>query len=224
MTPRADSAAAYLQGRDRMVALLRGASPEQLAAQVPACPDWSVKDLAAHVVGLAVDVAAGRVEGAGSDAWTAAQVEPRRGATVDELLDEWLAVALDEALLQVDEMQAAQVVFDLTTHEHDLRGALQAPGERDSRGVEVGWDWATTVLGMLRDGYGEGAVVLTTPQGTTTCGTAAPSSGVTADRFELFRAMTGRRSTAQVAAWEWTGEPAVERLCLLPARATDLVE
>jgi hypothetical protein len=36
--------------------------------------------------------------------------------------------------------------------------------------------------------------------------------------------MTGRRSAAQVAAWEWTGEPAVERLCLLPARATALTE
>jgi hypothetical protein len=47
---------------------------------------------------------------------------------------------------------------------------------------------------------------------------------VTAERFELFRAMTGRRSAEQVAAWPWTGEPAVERLCLLPARTTPLAE
>lgn len=224
MTPHADSAAAYQQVRERMTALLREASPEQLARQVPACPDWTVKDLTAHVVGLAVDVAAGRVEGAGSDPWTAAQVEPRRGASLEELLAEWDAVPLEPALLAVDAMQAAQVVFDLTTHEHDLRGALERPGARDSEGIEVGWTWATTVLGMLRDGYGEGAVVLTTPDGKTVCGSAEPTSGVSADRFELFRAMTGRRSAEQVAAWEWTGEPAVERLCLLPARATALVE
>ncbi len=224
MTPQAESAAVYEQVRERMTALLREAPPEALGRQVPACPAWTVKDLTAHVVGLAVDVAAGRVEGAGSDPWTAAQVEARTEAALDELLAEWDAVPLQQALLGVDEMQAAQVVFDLTTHEHDLRGALGQPGARDSRGVEVGWQWATTVLGMLRDGYGEGAVVLRTPAGETTCGSADETSGVRADRFELFRAMTGRRSSAQVAAWEWTGEPAVERLCLLPARATALVE
>ena len=224
MTSHADSAVAYAEVRERMTALLRGASPEQLARQVPACPDWSVKDLAAHVVGVAVDVAAGRVEGAGSDPWTAAQVEARKEAPLEDLLAEWQGVAVESALQAVDEMQAAQVVFDVATHEHDLRGALELPGARDSRGVDVGWTWATTVLGMLRDGYGEGAVVLTTADGSTTCGSAEPTSGVTADRFALFRAMTGRRSAEQVAAWDWTGEPAVERLCLLPARPTPLVE
>lgn len=224
MTPNADSVAAYAQVQERMTTLLRDASPEQLSRTVPACPDWTVKDLAAHVVGVAVDVAAGRIEGAGSDPWTAAQVAARAQASVDELLAEWRAAPLAPALLEVDAMQAAQVVFDLTTHEHDLRGALELPGERDSDGVEVGWTWATTVLGMLRDGYGEGAVVLTTPHGEKTCGAADPTSGVTADRFELFRAMTGRRSAEQVASWDWTGEPAVERLCLLPARTTALVE
>lgn len=224
MTPNADSAAAYEQVRERMTALLRQADPEQLSRQVPACPDWTVHDLLAHVAGLAVDVAAGRIEGAGSDPWTAAQVTARRSASRDELLAEWSAVPMTATLLGMDAMQAAQVVFDVTTHEHDLRGALGLPGERDSGGIEVGWTWATTVLGMLRDGYGEGAVVLSTPDGSTTCGASAPTSGVTADRFELFRAMTGRRSSEQVASWEWTGEPAVERLCLLPARATPLVE
>ncbi|MBW3551174.1 MAG: hypothetical protein KY442_10285, partial [Proteobacteria bacterium] len=61
----------------------------------------------------------------------------RRGHDVDALLAEWEATApaLREALLAMDAMPAAQVVFDLTTHEHDLRGALQVPGERDTAGV-----------------------------------------------------------------------------------------
>lgn len=224
MTPNSDSATAYDAVRTRMTALLQQADPEQLARQVPACPEWTVHDLLAHVTGVAVDVSAGRIEGAGSDPWTAAQVEARKDATRDDLLAEWEAAPIGAALLEADTMQAAQVVFDLTTHEHDLRGALELPGERDSEGVDVGWTWATTVLGMLRDGYGEGAVVLTTAEGETTCGAAAPTSGVSADRFELFRAMTGRRSAEQVAAWDWTGEPAVERVCLLPARTTALAE
>lgn len=227
MTPHEDSVRAYTAARQRMTALVRDAAPEHLQRAVPACPDWDVRQLLAHAVGVAADVAAGRIEGAGSDRWTAAQVAARQDADVAALLAEWeqLAPALAEALRATEAMQAAQVVFDLSTHEHDLRGALGRPGARDSDGVEVGWTWATTVLGMLRDGYGEGALVLTTPDGTaTTCGAGAPTSGVTADRFELFRAMTGRRSAAQVAGWAWTGEPAVERLCLLPARATPLVE
>ena len=227
MTPNEDSARAYDAVQARMTALVRQATPEQQALQVPACPEWDVRELLAHAVGVAVDVAAGRVEGAGSDPWTAAQVEARREHDVETLLAEWadVAPALRQALLAMDAMPAAQVVFDLSTHEHDLRGALQLPGERDSEGVAVGWTWATTVLGQLRDGYGEGALVLTTPDGTaTTCGSADPTSGVTAERFELFRAMTGRRSADQVASWKWTGEPAVDRLCLLPARQTPLVE
>lgn len=225
MIPNPDSASAYAAVQERMTGLVRQATPEQLAGQVPACPDWSVQDLLAHVVGVAVDVAAGRVEGAGSDPWTAEQVRARKDSTVDDLLSEWAAAPLTDTLLAVDAMQAAQVVFDLTTHEHDLRGALLLPGERASEGVDVGWDWATTVLSQLRDGYGEGALVLTTQDGTrTTCGSAPADSGVTADRFELFRAMTGRRSAEQVAAWQWEGERAVERLCLLPARPAPLHE
>ena len=226
MTPCADSVAAYDAVQARMTSLLQAAGPDDLVREVPACPDWSVRDLLAHAVGVAADVAAGRIDGAGSDPWTAAQVAARQDSDRDALLAEWASTvpALREALLGMDPMQAAQVVFDLTTHEHDLRGALGVPGERDSDGVEIGWLWATTVLGQLRDGYGEGALVLTTEAGATTCGSAPPSSGVTADRFELWRAMTGRRSAEQVASWAWTGEPAVERLCLLPARATPLVE
>lgn len=227
MTPQQDSARAYEAVQSRMTQLLRQATPEQLARQVPACPDWDVRTLLSHAVGVASDVVAGRLERAGSDPWTAAQVEARREADLEALLAEWAttAPALREALLAMEAMPAAQVVFDLATHEHDLRGALERPGERDSEGVDVGWTWATTVLGQLRDGYGEGALVLTTLDGASTpCGSAAPTSGVTADRFELWRAMTGRRSAEQVAAWDWTGEPAVERLCLLPARPTPLLE
>lgn len=225
MTTPEDSATAYVAVRERMTELMRQTSSEELARQVPACPDWSVHDLLAHAVGVAVDVAAGRLKGAGSDPWTAAQVSARKDCTVSDLLAEWEQAPVTDALLTMDAMPAAQVVFDLATHEHDLRGALQLPGERASEGVDVGWEWATTVLGQLRDGYGEGGLVLTTSDGTrTTCGSAPVDSGVTADRFELFRAMTGRRSAEQVAAWQWEGEPAVERLCLLPARSTPLQE
>lgn len=227
MTTNKDSVAAYEGVQARMTALLREAAPDQLALQVPACPEWQVRELLAHAVGVAVDVSAGRIEGAGSDPWTAAQVTARTGDGLEALLAEWAAAApaLGETLLTMDPVQAGQVVFDATTHEHDLRGALSRPGARDSDGVDIGWQWATTVLGQLRDGYGAGALRLTTTDGASvTCGASPQTSAVTADRFELWRAMTGRRSAEQVRSWDWEGEPAVEHLCLLPPRATPLAE
>jgi uncharacterized protein (TIGR03083 family) len=226
VTTNQQSIDAYRGVQQRMTALLQDAGEGVADAMVPATPEWRVRDLVAHVVGVADDVVAGRLEGAGSDPWTAVQVEQRRGRTIEELLEEWQAVTpgFESALLATDPVQAAQAVFDVTTHEHDLRGALQAPGARDSDGVEVGWGWATAIVAQLRDGYGSGAIRLVTDKGEDVLGTGEPTAAVRADRFELWRAMTGRRSPEQVRAWDWEGEPAIEAVCLLPARSTPLVE
>jgi len=45
------------------------------AIPVPACPGWSVTDLAAHVYGVPRDVADGNVAEDGTPGWTGAQVE-----------------------------------------------------------------------------------------------------------------------------------------------------
>jgi len=226
VTTNQQSVDAYRGVRERMTELLRAMDGTQTEAVVPAAPDWSVRDLVSHVVGVTADVAAGRLEGAGSDPWTAVQVEARRGRSIDELVAEWedTTPAFEAALLAADPVQAAQAVFDATTHEHDLRGALDRPGARDSDGVDVGWGWATAIVAQLRDGYGTGAIRLTTEDGASVFGSGEPTAAVSADRFELWRAMTGRRSHDQVRAWAWDGEPAVEAVCLLPARKTPLVE
>ncbi len=226
MTTNQQSVEAYRGVQQRMTALLQDVDETAADAVVPATPDWRVRDLVAHVVGVADDVVAGRLEGAGSDPWTAVQVEQRRGRTIDELLAEWQAVTprFESALLAIDPVQAAQAVFDVTTHEHDLRGALGAPGARDSDGVEVGWSWATAIVAQLRDGYGSGAIRLVTEHGEDVLGAGEPTAAVRAERFELWRAMTGRRSHEQVREWAWDGEPAIEAVCLLPARSTPLAE
>lgn len=226
MTTNQQSIDAYSGVRGRMTDLLRAMDDRQADTIVPATPDWRVLDMLAHVVGVTADFVVGRLEGAGSDPWTAVQVEARRGRTVEELLDEWeeIAPAFDGALLAADPVHAAQAVFDAATHEHDLRGALDRPGARDSDGVDVGWAWATAIVAQLRDGYGTGAIRLTTEEGAAVFGSGEPTAAVSADRFELWRAMTGRRSHDQVRAWAWDGEPAVEAVCLLPARETPLVE
>ncbi|MGA1565876.1 MAG: maleylpyruvate isomerase N-terminal domain-containing protein [Ilumatobacteraceae bacterium] len=65
---------AYSATRERIVHLLRTASTDDANRQVPACPEWTVADLAAHIAGLAEDIIAGRVEGAGTDPWNLMRV------------------------------------------------------------------------------------------------------------------------------------------------------
>jgi len=57
-------------------------------------------------------------------------------------------------------------------------------------------------------------------------GTGTRHVGVRADRYELVRTMTGRRSDGQIRAFDWDGEPMPELLVLpiFTPRATPLVE
>ncbi len=211
---------------ERIVALVEDLDDDAAGVMAPATPDWRVRDLVAHVVGITGDVIAGNLEGAGSDPWTAAQVLARHDRPLGELLAEWESnwEPFSTAMDALDPFRAAQSVFDVTTHEHDIRGALDQAGARDSDGLLVGWAWATGVVGQLRDGYGAGALLIETEHGDTTAGTGDVTGSVRAERFDLWRAMTGRRSVEQVEAFAWEGEPASQHLCLLPARATPLVE
>lgn len=226
MTTSSDHIDAYRSVQDRITTLVQGLDEDAVTTVAPATPEWQVRDLVAHVVGITADVIAGNIEDAGSDPWTAVQVDRRRDRTLAELLAEWEAnwPGFAEEMDAFEPVRSAQVVFDVTTHEHDLRGALHQPGERDSAAVDIGWTWATTVVGQMRDGFGAGALEIRTESGEVVVGEGEPTASVQADRFDLWRATTGRRSSDQVRAFAWQGEPAIDHLCLLPPRMTDLIE
>jgi hypothetical protein len=60
-----------------------------------------------------------------------------------------------------------------------------------------------------------------------TTGDGDPGATVSAPEFELFRAMSGRRSRAQVAAFEWQGDsgPYLDVLCVFgPLPDNDVVD
>src|ERR1044071_4845103 len=80
--------AIYEETRARIVDLVASAGHEGAATPGPACPEWSVRDVLAHVTGLYGDIMSGSLAGAATSEWTAAQVEARRGMTLQELLDE----------------------------------------------------------------------------------------------------------------------------------------
>ena len=111
---------------------------------------------------------------------------------------------------------SGQLIADAVTHEHDLRHALGRPGARDSDALTIGVTWVVGVLGGLYDGAGEPALRVESESIAMTAGTGAVGATVRASTFELGRAIVGRRTIAEVAAYEWAPTAFPERLLVLP--------
>lgn len=223
MTDRPALGPLYRQTRLHTTALVAG-DPDPAVGElpVPATPAWTVHDVLAHLVGIAVG-AAGPVPADGpNEEWTARQVEWGRSLSLPQLVDTWREQApAFEAV--VDRPQA---VIDAVTHEYDLRGALQQPGDRDDETML----WASRLLRrglalpaplILRTGDGDTQVRVTDD---------APTTGepvvLSTTEFEFFRWRMGRRSRAQLAAMDWSGDPApfLDHLCVFGPSPVDIVE
>jgi uncharacterized protein (TIGR03083 family) len=233
-----DLAAAYRDTYEHLVEIARGLDDDGLSAMVPASPAWTVKDVIGHLTGVAGDASHGRdfadlslldawrdpEQAARRDALTAAQVEERQSLTLADVLDEWAGLVPDlvEMLGGTRPFPVplpfldAIVVVDLATHSQDVRGAVDRPGDRESAGVGValagyvaGLDLRLRTVGLpgLRLRYGPKERV---------AGRGEPAATLAADRYELYRALAGRRSTDQIGAMEWTGDPE-PYLPLIPA-------
>jgi uncharacterized protein (TIGR03083 family) len=207
-------ARAYAALRERTIVLVRGADPASFDKPAPATPIWRTRDVLAHMVGVTDDVVNGRLEGVATDAWTQKQVDARVDTPVDELLDEWSATseAFDALLTAVPEEIAGQALFDAVTHEHDLRNALDAPRVPDSDAVALAWEWIVAT----RTRAGLPAIRFVTEAGEVVAGTGDPHVRVEASRFELLRAVSGRRSPAEVARYVWDPQPDAALLLAAP--------
>ena len=76
-----------------MAATVAELADDELQALVPATPEWRVRDVLAHVVGLAADLNAQRfpaADDAGGSAWAAQQVAARRDLAVAAIVAEQL--------------------------------------------------------------------------------------------------------------------------------------
>ena len=172
---------AYRDLRSRMIELLDDTPAHLATAPVPHCPLWTVRDLAAHMVGVPEDILASRMDGVTTDAWTQAQVDRHLDHSLTDLAETWrsLIEPFDGVLPHIPSPVNSQMVMDAVTHEHDFRQAIGRPGARDSSAVTVG-------LGWLLDAAGDDDL-------TDRLRRTVP------DEFHLLRVMSGRRSPEQMA-------------------------
>jgi uncharacterized protein (TIGR03083 family) len=165
---------------------------------VPCCPGWAVRDVLSHVAGVTLDIAAGRVDGAATDPWTAAQVERWRDTSVGELMGAWNE-AIDPVADAIEAIGEIRPPLDCHVHEHDVRHALGRPGNRDSEliAAAVGLFGGGSIGRPVEVVFADGGVLSTPGDGPT-----LTLTGVT--RFDVVRSRSGRRSADQVRAWSWS--------------------
>jgi uncharacterized protein (TIGR03083 family) len=227
MSEAPDLALWYRDARSRVLGLVDGLAPDDADRPVTATPGWTVHDVLAHLVGLTDDALNGNMDGAPGPEWTAAQVAKRADASVEDLLTEW-QTNIDPFSDAVASMRLSPPVIDLACHEQDLRGAFGVPGARDNEIIR----FAVSVLGPRASKLAAAAdlpplaVIITDDGESLGAGPDEAGTTLSVERFELFRAMAGRRSVAQISALDWSADPApyLEHLTIFAPSALDIVE
>ena len=223
----ADVADLYEELRNEISELVAGLDPHALQKAVPATPGWTIKDVVTHLAADATCAVGGDFPNeffqafgesaavAKVNSLTERQLREREGHSLEELLQEWKTSSTELIALMRGERAWAEgtmpfadriLLTDIAVHQQDIFGALGIVRGRDSAPIRMalsayvvgmGWRLAAAELPPLR---------FETEDKSYTAGDGEPGATVRASRFELFRAMSGRRSPAQIAAYDWDGE------------------
>jgi hypothetical protein len=81
--------------------------------------------------------------------------------------------------------------------------------------VYVGSHWLADLVGNFHRAAGYGTLRVETELWSETFGDDPPATTLRVSAFELLRAATGRRSAAQIAAYDWDG-PAHPEIVVMP--------
>lgn len=219
---------AYTAAFDRVAGLVRALDDDLLGTTVPACPEWTVKELVAHVAGVAADSLSANVAEMGKANWTQSQVDARKDKSLKDILAEWQGVTqqIAQALDDLHPALAAALIGDLVTHEHDLRNAVGNRDERDTDGVVIAAGFYARNFGKRLKDAGLPTLIVDTGEHQWTAGREEPSGKVEAPLFEMLRGLTGRRTTDEVKAFDWSVDaaPYIEVFSMYPVTQHSLNE
>jgi uncharacterized protein (TIGR03083 family) len=213
LVPISDAGSAYRLVYQRIDGLARG-RPGIAELPVPACPVWTIRQVIAHLAGVAQDIVGLNLDKKGTGPWADAQVARLGGHSIDDLLDLW-GQSLDSVtanLAFASDAGVCQLVFDTLTHEHDIRGALGEPG---SRAGDLTFRAALGFMTTMGDQFIRQGELPTLRLSTPTIGsvqlgdphTVRAHVGLSLSDFEALRAFGGRRSITQLLALPWEGDP-----------------
>ncbi|MGB3442432.1 MAG: maleylpyruvate isomerase family mycothiol-dependent enzyme [Actinophytocola sp.] len=201
-TLRGDRAAnheCYRQVRSNVTQLLTQARPVDDPV-VPACPEWTLRGLVTHLVGVAA-MAIGRMSG-----WPSVQPSSSADMDIPELLAAWERLGKEADLLLADAggRRGSILVMDAFTHELDIRYAIGAELPHSHPAFASAFEVLANGFAAAVSDNDLPALCLSTGSTQWTVGHGEPSATVVASRYDLYRSLAGRRSHAQITELEWT--------------------
>jgi uncharacterized protein (TIGR03083 family) len=227
-----DLADAYAEIQSRLTETVLALDEHQCQTRVPACPDWTVADVMAHLAGGMVDVTSGdalelrgmdlldqwRDEAVAEarDSLTAREVRERRGRSVGSMVGEWRDAS--EVLLPMLRGHVAYppdafpfagnvLMNDVVVHEGDVREAV---------GLGVAPEIYATSAALLAYSFsldsriratGLPAIVLRYGTKERVVGDGDTAASVSASRTTLVRMLASRLTSDEIRALEWDGDP-----------------
>ncbi|AUI56982.1 maleylpyruvate isomerase family mycothiol-dependent enzyme [Amycolatopsis sp. BJA-103] len=197
----ATAAEGYRQVRENIAILLTDHAGAG-GRTVPACPQWTVRDLLAHLTEICDRV----ITRFGGEPCPV----PER-ASAAELLRLWLERGPEaDALLAADgegKSRGDIMVMDAFTHELDLRYALGVPPPEAHAAWLRGFEVLVSGLASSLGSHGLPGMRIEIEGATWIAGTEPVAAVLSGPPVDLYRTLAGRRSPAQIAALDWLGDP-----------------
>lgn len=187
---------------------------EVSAAQpVPCCPQWTVKDVIAHLCGLNAEFLAGVQGGLGTDEATTRQVTSRSEATLAQVLEEWQSHAEPiHATMTENEVMGSALLADLVVHVFDLVEVLSHTTDAAAAATPTS---AHRYVPLLQERVAERVAVGLHVELTDGTSWPAPDgetltpTSLRTTPHNFLRGVTGRLRRDQVEAFEWSTDPTV---------------
>lgn len=217
----------YAGSRGRLLELAQRLDDNALRAPLAATPPWTVTDGYRHLAGVCSDVLDGAMDGAGTPAWTKAQVDARADHSIAEIAAEWGRRGPEmEGRIREAGDRMAFMAFDAWTHEQDIRAAVGQVGLRDHQAVP---ELAALALRTLERRYassGAPPVLIVVDGEGHALGDGDAAVMLRTTPYELLRIVFGRRSRDQVeaAGWEGAAGPVIDALHIFDLPTRDITD
>ena len=192
----------YATSQGRIIDTVASLDDTDLAKVVPACPDFTVHDLVAHVAGIPAALLGGNFPTGDLQEWLDAIVADHRDTATADLLNTWADLD-SEAIANLGN---GLLVADTAIHEQDLYGALGMAAERDSDEVRFALGNSIEGLASAVADAGLAPLAATNDDGSWQTSDGEPGCTITASSWEACRALGSRRTADELRALPHEGD------------------